>query len=85
MGLPAIVVNHEKTKEQLRDLGIGDYPPGLIEIDPYEDIVPIVNAHINTPLYQRMLIRHWMERSYSPARLVNRYWDHFFDELLEKQ
>lgn len=83
MGLPAVAFNHEKTKEQLRDLSIGDYPPGMIEVGPYDDVIDAVNLHLNPSLQERRLIRDWMERSYSPARLVKRYWDPFIGELLD--
>lgn len=87
LGLPFICFNAKATKIQLQEMTDyirEDYPP-IIEVLP--NIKDVVQAVKNTKVTDelRYHCRLWIEKYYSPERLIKRYWEPFFEELLCKQ
>lgn len=82
LGLPAIVYNHETTKEELRLIG-GTNPFHQLEygVDALRCALPLFRRVTHE---ERRAKRLWISGYYNPSRLVGMFWDKFFNELLGK-
>lgn len=85
LGLPCIVYLHDKTKRGLEHLAPGTNP--FIEVGPsIREVVRTVRkvVEMDPQEYQqlRRQCRQWAEQYYCSGRLIEKYWDPFFDELL---
>jgi hypothetical protein len=84
LGLPFICFNAKATRIQLSEMTDyirEDYPP-IIEVLP--NVKDVVQAVKNTVVTDELRhhCRLWMEKYYSPERLIKRYYEPFFEELL---
>jgi len=81
MGLPLVVFNHEKTRAALRDFA-PEYPP-ISEVgpNPAEAMAAAVKLAINPDSGLRRAMRDWMERFYHSRRVIEKFWDSFFEEM----
>ena len=86
LGLPCVVYNHPITKGQLADLAPEPAPFIETERPEVSDAVAaarqVLRMSAEAYAHFRRSIRLWMERFYAPERLIARYWDPFFDELV---
>ena len=86
LGFPCVVYNHPTTRAQLADLSPEPAPFVDTEQPSLEHAVNAARQVLRmTPTEYRDFrrrIRLWVERFYAPERLITRYWDPFFDELL---
>ena len=86
LGLPCVVYNHPVTAAQLADLAPEPAPFVEAERPTLADALSAVRRvlEMDPEAYGafRRRIRHWTERYYAPQRLIERYWDPFFEELL---
>lgn len=75
MGLPTIVFNHPKTKEALAELG----PSPFVEIE--QNLESAVLSALSFSVAGSSS-RAAALQCFDPKKLVERYWDAFFEELL---
>lgn len=83
MGIPTVVFNHHKTRAALEELSPGDYPPFLECSPDVKQARETVNLNQNNVVVG-LASRAWMEKWYHPKRIVQTYWDVFFDELIKE-
>lgn len=85
LGLPCIVFLHEKTKTGLEDLAPETNP--FIEVGPWTREAAgaarkVLEMGKQKYRQLRQRCRRWAEQYYCSERLIEKYWDPFFDELL---
>ena len=81
MGLPLVVFNHGKTQAALREFA-PEYPP-ISEVgpNPVDAMAAAVKLAINPDSGLRRAMRDWMERFYHSRRVIEKFWDSFFEEM----
>lgn len=85
LGLPVVVFNHEKTREELREMA-PLYPP-LTEVNSSVTLAAEAAKRLlacteNEQMGLRREMRSWMEAHWNSKRLIALFWDKFADELV---
>lgn len=84
-GIPAVAWNHPITLRQLKDMSDGHGSP-FLEATSLADAVEKVRQYLRLSVSSqnviRQLSRSWIEKYYNSKRLIERYWEPFFDKLV---